>query len=1044
MRFSILFFCRRLGFTEGAFILLCLFAFSFSALAQSGDFVAFESGSVRPMALSPDGTRLVVCNTPDGQIEIFNVSASGLEHAGSIAVGLEPVAVAARNNNEFWVVNHLSDSVSIVDLSSSPAHVVRTLLVGDEPRDLVFAGTGGQRAFISTAHRGQHRIDSTIAAVNGAGDPQFSTPGVGRADVWVFDAANPGHTLGGTPVRILSFFSDTPRALAVSPDGNRVYVAAFASGNQTTAILETSVPDGFDSASPNPSTGAPGGVPGPDDNVQGDPAPESGVIVKYDGSAWRDAVNRDWSPVVRLALPDLDVFSFDANVSPNGNPAIDTFASVGTILFNMVINHMTGKLYVTNTELLNHIRFEGPGDHGGSTVQGRFSRTRITVIDPVTSVVDPQDLNQHIDYSKLHTDVPDLVDETQADHSLATPLEVVVSGDGQKVYVAAFGSARIGVFDAAALEDPSFESNFDPTVASAQYIETNGGPAGIVLDEANDRLYVLTRFDNAVSSISTSSRTTLQTLTLHNPEPASLIEGRPFLYDARATSLGGDQSCSGCHVFADVDHLAWNLGDPDEHVTINSQPEAVPILPGQPTFNPMKGPMATQTLFAIATHGAHHWRGDRVDGFLGLDPCTEPIGAACDEERSYFNFIVAFEGLLGMDGTISNADMQKFTDFTLQLQLPPNPIRRLDNSLTTRQNAGRNLFLASEGAPLSDTVTTCDGCHTLDPAQGFFGTGGARTFEGEPQDAKVAHMRNLYKKIGMFGDSDQPTSLGDQIRGFSFLHDGAVGSVSRFLTASVFQLSAAQEADLEHFSLAFPTDLAPAVGQQVTLTPAGGAEVNARIDLLKARASTNYNSLTVGGNVPECDLVVKARVSGSSRGAVFEPGSGLFRDDQNNLVSDAVIRSLATSSGPVTFTCVPPGSGTRMGIDRDRDLDLDGLDNCPGLSNPNQVNTDGDSEGNLCDADDDNDGLSDLVETNTGIFVDSEDTGTNPLFADTDGDGLNDGEEVTNGWDPNDPNSPNVAEVPLLPWPGVVGLSLLLLGVGCRTLLGGRGRMRLS
>jgi len=1027
--------CRRAYAAEVTLLSFLLLVFSFSALAQSGDFVAFESGSVRPMALSPDGTRLVVCNTPDGQVEVFNVTASGLEHVGSVAVGLEPISVAARNNDEFWVANHLSDSVSIVDLSSSPGQVVRTLLVGDEPRDIVFGGTGGQRAFISTAHRGQHRTDVTLAAVNGAGDPQLTTPGVGRADVWVFDATNPGHTLGGTPVRILSFFSDTPRALAVSPDGNRVYVAAFASGNQTTAILETSVPDGFDSAPPNPSTGAPGGVPGPDDNAQGDPAPETGVIVKYDGSAWRDAVNRDWSPVVRLALPDLDVFSFDANVSPNGNPAIDSFASVGTILFNMAVNHFTGKLYVTNTELLNHIRFEGPGDHGGSTVQGRFARTRITVIDPTTSGVDPQDLNQHIDYSKLHTDVPDIVDETQAEHSLATPLEIVVSSDGQKIYVAAFSSARIGVFDAAAIEDPSFESNFDPTVASADYIETNGGPAGIVLDEANDRLYVLTRFDNAVSSISTSSRATLQTLPLHNPEPASLVEGRPFLYDARGASLGGDQSCSGCHTFGDVDHLAWNLGDPDHDVTINSQPEAVPILPGQPTFHPMKGPMTTQTLRGISTHGAHHWRGDRVDGFLGLDPCTEPTGAACDEERSYFNFIVAFEGLLGMDGTISNDDMQKFTDFTLQLQLPPNPIRNLDNSLTTQQNAGRNLFLASEGAPLSDTVTTCDGCHTLDSAQGFFGTGGDRTFEGEPQDAKVAHMRNLYAKIGMFGDSDQPASLGDQIRGFSFLHDGAVGSVASFLTASVFQLSTSQEADLEQFSLAFPTDLAPIVGQQVTLTAAGGAEVNARIDLLKARASTNYNSLTVGGNVPECDLVVKARVSGAARGAVFQPGSGLFLDDQNNLVPDATIRSLATSSGPVTFTCVPPGSGTRMGIDRDRDLVLDGLDNCSSLSNPAQVNTDGDSEGNLCDADDDNDGLSDLVETNTGIFIDSEDTGTNPLFADTDGDGLEDGDEVANGWDPNDPNSPNVAEVPVFSSPGFVALSVLLIGFGIRGLL---------
>ncbi len=42
--------------------------------------------------------------------------ARGLVHTASVPVGLEPVAVAARTDREVWVVNHLSDSVSIVEL----------------------------------------------------------------------------------------------------------------------------------------------------------------------------------------------------------------------------------------------------------------------------------------------------------------------------------------------------------------------------------------------------------------------------------------------------------------------------------------------------------------------------------------------------------------------------------------------------------------------------------------------------------------------------------------------------------------------------------------------------------------------------------------------------------------------------------------------------------------------------------------------------------------------------------------------------------------
>lgn len=49
----------------------------------------------------------------------------------------------------------------------------------------------------------------------------------------------------------------------------------------------------------------------------------------------------------------------------------------------------------------------------------------------------------------------------------------------------------------------------------------------------------------------------------------------------------------------------------------------------------------------------------------------------------------------------------------------------------------------------------------------------------------------------------------------------------------------------------------------------------------------------------------------------------------------------------------------------------------------------------VVDPDTDGDGLGDSVETNTGTFVSASDTGTNPNVADTDLDGLNDGEEVT-------------------------------------------------
>src|SRR6188768_4276082 len=96
----------------------------------SDSYVLFESGQVRPLALSPSGRLLLAVNTPDNRLEIFLVAHRNLIKVDSVPVGLEPVAVAMKNENEAWVVNHVSDSVSIVDIGplGLGSRVVKTLM----------------------------------------------------------------------------------------------------------------------------------------------------------------------------------------------------------------------------------------------------------------------------------------------------------------------------------------------------------------------------------------------------------------------------------------------------------------------------------------------------------------------------------------------------------------------------------------------------------------------------------------------------------------------------------------------------------------------------------------------------------------------------------------------------------------------------------------------------------------------------------------------------------------------------------------------------
>ncbi|MEQ1892935.1 MAG: hypothetical protein ABL998_10360, partial [Planctomycetota bacterium] len=118
-------------------LILLLAAARLQAAPQT-DFVNWESPHVHPLELTSDGELLLAVNSADQRLEVFALESGTPVALASIPVGLDPVSVRARTAREAWVVNHVSDSVSVVDLATQ--HVVATLATEDEPADVVFAG----------------------------------------------------------------------------------------------------------------------------------------------------------------------------------------------------------------------------------------------------------------------------------------------------------------------------------------------------------------------------------------------------------------------------------------------------------------------------------------------------------------------------------------------------------------------------------------------------------------------------------------------------------------------------------------------------------------------------------------------------------------------------------------------------------------------------------------------------------------------------------------------------------------------------------------
>jgi YVTN family beta-propeller protein len=797
------------------------------SFSQSTSVLNFESPQVHPLALTPDGQRLLAVNSPNGTLSVFQLQ-SGLapKLVGEIPVGLEPVSIAVRNNNEVWVANWLSDSISIVDLAT--ANVVRTIDVGDEPTDVIFAGSNREMAFVCVSGGGSLLTGTSIDHL-------------GRGQIQVFDPTNPA-----SPPQTIEIFGKQPRALAKNADGSRVFVSVFESGNQTTVVKEADVSGNGGLPPPNPAV-APG-LPTP---------PKTGLIVKWNGSEWRDEINRSWNTFIPYTLADVDVVVINSSGASLPSAVSQQVSGVGTHLGNMAFDPGQGRLLVANLDDINQVRFE-------PNLRGRFQGNRITILgnaaNGTPTVSSTPDLNPHVDLNGAGSD-------GERAQSLAMPADLVRKSDGT-YFIAATSSARVGVLG----------SNGVVT----DRIAVGKGPTGLALDEPRHSLYVLNRFDQTISVVDTDAKSQTSSVAIgRNPESASVKNGRSFLYDANF-SAHGTVSCASCHLNGHRDGMVWDLGNPQGSV----DPVNVffpPNLNGTDNLHPMKGPMMTQSLRGIIGNEPLHWRGDRA----GLE-----------------SFNGAFVSLLGGPRQLTTQEMADFKSFVQSLKYPPNPNQ--SQSRTPNEFTGGFSFFSFE--KLDGGMVNCSDCHLVTNFQP--GTDNKITPSlalQEPQSVKVPQLRGLYQKVGLDRTQNSP-----QITGFGLTHDGTFDTLFNFMKAPQFLFNVdPATADswrraMEDMLLRLDTGTPPAIGLMVTVDASNRSSgiVLSRINLLMSQAQQN-----------NCDLIVHGLYGGTPRSFLF---SGTTFLPDSLLEPPASLQTLLNSAGAraeLTFLGVPKGEGRLRSID---------------------------------------------------------------------------------------------------------------------------------
>lgn len=343
---------------------------------------SFMSPHSSPIAVDSD--HVYVVNTPSDTLDVIDIKTRKI--VARVNVGIDPVGVALRpDGKEIWVSNHVSDSVSVIDLNlKSPTYlqVIATIqdfdpktkaTRFDEPVGIAFANN--QKAYVALSSENQ------IAVIN------VATRKVSNR---------------------LEITAQDPRAITVR--GDRLYVIPFESNNKTQL-----------------SGGA-------GDKIDGD-------LVTFD--AWQHSVRVNnvlsLGHVVDIIkhpkVPDRDLYVFDTKT----DKLIKTVDTLGTLLYGLAVDS-NERVFIAQTDARNDVNGRsGTKKHSLKELENRAFLNQITSVSIKEGTVEKP---KFFDLEPLPPRHP------AKGQALATPFAIQVSEDDSTLVASAAGSDKLFTIDA--------------------------------------------------------------------------------------------------------------------------------------------------------------------------------------------------------------------------------------------------------------------------------------------------------------------------------------------------------------------------------------------------------------------------------------------------------------------------------------------------------------------------------------------------------------------------------------------------------------------